>query len=72
MNSEKNYNVLLSKLDNIINYFYLLFRSRGFGFVTYAMSSMVDCAMENRPHIIDGRLVETKPAVPRSVILHFI
>lgn len=43
------------------------FRSRGFGFITYSQSSMVDQAMANRPHKIDGREVETKRAVPRDV-----
>ncbi|XP_014241186.1 heterogeneous nuclear ribonucleoprotein A1-like [Cimex lectularius] len=41
-------------------------KSRGFGFVTYAMSSMVDEAMKNRPHKIDGRQVDSKRAVPRD------
>ena len=43
-------------------------RSRGFGFVTYAEPSMVDGAMDNRPHVIDGREVEAKRAVPRENI----
>lgn len=42
-------------------------RSRGFGFVTYAQSGMVDEAMKNRPHKIDGREVDSKRAVPRDV-----
>jgi RNA recognition motif-containing protein len=42
-------------------------RSRGFGFVTYSESSMVDELMRNRPHIIDGRQVEPKRATPREV-----
>ena len=40
-------------------------RSRGFGFVTYADSQMVDEAMSQRPHVIDGRTVEPKRAIPR-------
>ena len=46
-------------------------RSRGFGFVTYAESFMVDDLMKNRPHIIDGRQVEPKRATPREVLLLF-
>ncbi|XP_026819243.1 heterogeneous nuclear ribonucleoprotein A3 homolog 1-like [Rhopalosiphum maidis] len=42
-------------------------RSRGFGFITYSQSYMVDQAMSNTPHKIDGREVETKLATPRSV-----
>ena len=42
-------------------------RSRGFGFVTYSHSYMVDELMKNRPHIIDGRQVEPKRATPREV-----
>eukprot|EP00102_Acyrthosiphon_pisum_P026860 XP_016664070.1 PREDICTED: heterogeneous nuclear ribonucleoprotein 87F-like isoform X2 [Acyrthosiphon pisum] len=43
-------------------------RSRRFGFITYSQSSMVDQAMSNRPHQIDGREVETKRAVPPDEI----
>ncbi|KAH8332596.1 hypothetical protein KR074_006696, partial [Drosophila pseudoananassae] len=32
-------------------------RSRGFGFITYTKSLMVDKAQENRPHVIDGKYV---------------
>ena len=42
------------------------FRSRGFGFVTYVSPDNVDAAQKARPHKVDGRLVETKRAVPRS------
>jgi len=48
-------------------------RSRGFGFVTYSCSTMVDELMKNRPHIIDGRQVEPKRATPREVsIIYFL
>ncbi|TMW50247.1 hypothetical protein DOY81_004661 [Sarcophaga bullata] len=40
-------------------------RSRGFGFITYTKSCMVDKAQENRPHVIDGKTVEAKRALPR-------
>jgi heterogeneous nuclear ribonucleoprotein A1/A3 len=30
-------------------------RSRGFGFITYSRSSMVDAAQDARPHKIDSR-----------------
>lgn len=43
-------------------------RSRGFGFVTYSSSSMVDDAQAHRPHVIDGRTVEPKRAIPRNEI----
>ncbi|CAO1419626.1 unnamed protein product [Diamesa tonsa] len=43
-------------------------RSRGFGFITYSRSYMVDDAQSNRPHKIDGRTVEPKRAVPRHDI----
>lgn len=43
------------------------FRSRGFGFVTYARAYMVDEAQAARPHRVDGREVEPKRAVPRDV-----
>jgi len=41
-------------------------RSKGFGYVTYKNSMMVDEAMANRPHKIDGRQVQPKRAVPRE------
>ena len=41
-------------------------KSRGFGFITYTDSSMVDEAMNNRPHSIDGRQVQAKRVVPRD------
>lgn len=41
-------------------------KSRGFGFVTYSEKHMVDTAMANRPHKIDGRDVDSKRAVPRD------
>lgn len=44
-------------------------RSRGFGFITYSKSSMVDAAQASRPHKVDGREVEPKRAVPREVSL---
>ncbi|XP_030370109.1 heterogeneous nuclear ribonucleoprotein A1 isoform X2 [Scaptodrosophila lebanonensis] len=43
-------------------------RSRGFGFITYSHSSMIDDAQKARPHKIDGRVVEPKRAVPRQDI----
>lgn len=41
-------------------------KSRGFGFVTYTRSSMVDEMMRNRPHKLDGRELDTKRATPRE------
>ena len=51
----------------ILTCLFLLIRSRGFGFVTYARASMVDDAQAARPHRVDGREVEPKRAVPRDV-----
>ncbi|PIO52630.1 hypothetical protein TELCIR_26062 [Teladorsagia circumcincta] len=41
-------------------------RSRGFGFVTFACKANVDAAMAARPHVIDGKTVDPKRAVPRD------
>ncbi|GMR45689.1 hypothetical protein PMAYCL1PPCAC_15884, partial [Pristionchus mayeri] len=41
-------------------------RTRGFGFVTYAAKSMVDECQKARPHVIDGKTVDPKRAVPRD------
>jgi hypothetical protein len=38
----------------------------GFGFVTYASSTMVDRLMAARPHVLDSREIEPKRAVPRE------
>jgi heterogeneous nuclear ribonucleoprotein A1/A3 len=43
-------------------------RSRGFGFITYSRAHMVDDAQNDRPHKVDGRVVEPKRAVPRQDI----
>ena len=40
-------------------------RSRGFGFVTYAMSAQVDECQANRPHKLGDKTLETKRATPR-------
>lgn len=42
-------------------------RSRGFGFVIYASSLMVDKAQNARPHEVDGREVQSKRAISREV-----
>merc|ERR1719414_5486 len=44
----------------------IVMKFRGFGFVTYADESMVDECQRNRPHEIDGTMVETKRATPRE------
>jgi len=41
-------------------------RSRGFGFVTFAMSAMLEECLKMRPHVIDGKEVECKRAMPRE------
>ncbi|GMS93183.1 hypothetical protein PENTCL1PPCAC_15358, partial [Pristionchus entomophagus] len=41
-------------------------RTRGFGFVTYAAKTMVDECQAARPHVIDGKTVDPKRAVPRD------
>jgi len=41
-------------------------RSRGFGFVTFATSAMLDECLSGRPHVIDGKEVESKRAIPRE------
>ncbi|KAI1732422.1 RNA recognition motif domain-containing protein [Ditylenchus destructor] len=44
-------------------------QSRGFGFVTYAMISMAERAMAERPHTINGKVVDPKRAIPREQML---
>lgn len=43
-------------------------RSRGFGFISYSDSSMVDKAQASRPHVIDGKTVDSKRALPRPEV----
>lgn len=45
---------------------FILYRSRGFGFVTYSESHMIDECLKARPHKIDGKDVECKRAMPRE------
>lgn len=44
-----------------------VFRSRGFGFITYKEAESIDHAQGNRPHKVDNREVDTKRAMPREV-----
>ena len=46
----------------------LFYRSRGFGFVVFATTAMLDAAQAARPHTIDNREVDTKRAMPRGVM----
>lgn len=41
-------------------------KSRGFGFLEYATSEQVDACQAARPHVLDGKEVESKRAVPRD------
>lgn len=41
-------------------------RSRGFGFVTYSDSKSVDDCLQETKHVVDGRQVEAKRAIPRE------
>jgi len=41
-------------------------KSRGFGFITYSSSDMVDACLQQRPHIIDGKTVDPKRAMSRE------
>ena len=44
-------------------------RSRGFGFVTYADPTSMDRVMAHHsPHMLDGRVIDPKPAIPRYLI----
>lgn len=43
-------------------------RSRGFGFISYSDQSMVDKAQAARPHVIDGKTVDSKRALPRPEV----
>jgi len=42
--------------------------SRGFGFVTFADAASVDKLMETNEHVIDGKKLDIKLAVPRDEI----
>jgi len=41
-------------------------KSRGFGFVTFALSSSVDDAQNSRPHNLGGKQIDSKRAMPRE------
>merc|ERR1712226_795258 len=40
--------------------------SRGFGFVTYDSSDSVEAVFQARPHVIDGKTLDVKRAMPRD------
>ncbi|CAI2350282.1 unnamed protein product [Caenorhabditis sp. 36 PRJEB53466] len=40
--------------------------SRGFGFVTFASVYSVELAMADRPHVLSGKTVDSKRAIPRE------
>jgi len=42
-------------------------RSRGFGFVIFTSPEALDAVQAARPHEVDGRVVDTKRALPKSV-----
>ncbi|CAB3400562.1 unnamed protein product [Caenorhabditis bovis] len=46
--------------------------SRGFGFVTFASIFSADAAMNDRPHVIGGKTVDSKRAIPREQMLSMI
>ncbi|KHJ99864.1 hypothetical protein OESDEN_00138 [Oesophagostomum dentatum] len=41
-------------------------QSRGFGFVTFATLASLEAAMADRPHVIAGKTVDSKRAIPRE------
>ena len=41
--------------------------SRGFGFITYDASDAVENVFNQRPHILDGKTVDCKRAMPRDL-----
>lgn len=60
-------------------YFFLQCRSRGFGFVAFDMSDCVDKLQDERPHVLDGKEVDTKRVIPKvglhvwyGLLLYFI
>ena len=67
---DESFKAYFSKFGELLDYVVMKDKesgkSRGFGFVTYANSSHVDDLMQNRPHNIDGRQVETKRATPKE------
>jgi len=53
-------------IDNIIIKDQNTKTSRGFGFITYATSDCVEKCFQGRPHILDGKTLDTKRAIPRE------
>lgn len=41
-------------------------KSKGFAFVTFVSSESLDEVQKNRPHVIDGKKIETKRATPKQ------
>ena len=41
--------------------------SRGFGFITYDQSSAVESCFASRPHVLDGKTLDVKRAIPKEM-----
>lgn len=54
-------------LDNIVMKDPHTQMSRCFGFITYDHSSAVENVFRNRPHVLDGKTVDCKRAMPKEV-----
>ena len=55
-------------LDAIVMKYPLTKRSKGFGFISFSQSYMINEVEKNGPHEIDGRTVDIKRAVPKDEI----
>jgi len=54
-------------IDNIVMKCPQTGSSRGFGFITYDASSAVENVFQKRPHILEGKTVDCKRAMPKEV-----
>ena len=68
--SEKTLSTYFDQFGVIVDHAIILDKKqvpRGFGFITYDASDAVENVFQNRPHIVDGKILDVKRAMPREL-----
>ena len=68
--TEESFNEYFSKFGELVDSVVMsdpyTKKSRGFGFLEFATAAAVEACQAARPHVVDGKEVESKRAVPRE------
>ena len=57
----------LARSNIVLSFISSCYRSRGFGFVTFADPSKIEAVLAHCPHSLDGRTIDPKSCNPRSM-----